>query len=50
MRVAIPGAGGIGRGYAAFLPHQGHFPVLWSPRHTSTILTADVIAGAAVVI
>lgn len=31
MRVAIIGAGGIGRGYAAYLTSEGHQPVLWSP-------------------
>jgi opine dehydrogenase len=31
MRVAIIGAGGVGRGYAAYLISEGHQPVLWSP-------------------
>jgi opine dehydrogenase len=43
MRVAIIGAGGIGRGYAAYLAGQGHQPVIWSP---SGAALAD-FAGAA---
>lgn len=31
MRVAIIGAGGIGRGYAAYLTGEGHQTVIWSP-------------------
>jgi len=31
MKIAIPGTGGIGRGYAAFLAAADHAPVLWSP-------------------
>lgn len=31
MRVAIIGAGGIGRGYAAYLTQHGHSPLFWSP-------------------
>ncbi|MFC7400633.1 NAD/NADP octopine/nopaline dehydrogenase family protein [Chelatococcus sp. GCM10030263] len=31
MRIAIIGAGGIGRGYAVLLAREGHAPVFWSP-------------------
>lgn len=43
MRVAIIGAGGIGRGYAAFLASRGHEPVIWSP---SGAALADFADGA----
>lgn len=43
MRVAIIGAGGIGRGYAAYLATEGHQPVLWSP---SGAALADFSGGA----
>jgi opine dehydrogenase len=42
MRVAIIGAGGIGRGYAACLTQAGHQPVFWSP---SGAALADFAGG-----
>ena len=41
MRVAVLGAGGIGRGYAAFLSHNGHETSLWSPSGKSTKALRD---------
>jgi opine dehydrogenase len=42
MRVAIVGAGPIGRATAAYLAHHGHEPGIWSPTGASlTGLTAD---------
>jgi opine dehydrogenase len=47
MRVAIIGSGGIGRGYLAYLTHQGHHATLWSPsgaakKHFAGGATLDV--------
>ncbi len=43
-KVAIVGAGAIGRATAAYLGHHGHRPALWSPSGKST---APLVAAAA---
>jgi len=48
MRLAILGAGGIGRGYAVLAAQQGHLATLWSPRTrlaTDHLLSTGVIEG-----
>ncbi|HJO97398.1 MAG TPA: NAD/NADP octopine/nopaline dehydrogenase family protein [Rhodospirillales bacterium] len=41
MQVAVLGAGGIGRGYIAFLADKGHQTTLWSPSGKSTKAFAE---------
>ena len=51
MRVAVLGAGGIGRGTAALLCREGHDPILWSPTGRSTRALAEgapLIASGAI--